>query len=171
MGDDLQYKEYMLTAMINNSNKIKTFPTAGHQQPDVHKPMTIRILIADDHALVRQTLCMLLERAEGLEVVAEAENGQRALELARELRPDVALIDISMPRMTGLEATAHISQLPQNTRVIVLSVHNNLLQTALDNGASGYVLKQDSTSDLVEAIEQVYQGERFVSPRLVRSTV
>lgn len=130
--------------------------------------MTIRILIADDHALVRQTLRKLLERAEGLEIVAEAENGHRALALARELRPDVALIDISMPRMTGLEATAHISRLPQRTRVIVLSVHNNLLQAALDNGAAGYVLKQDSTSDLVEAIKHVNQGERYVSPRLVR---
>lgn len=131
--------------------------------------MTIRILIADDHKLVRKTLRMLLERAEGLEIVAEAENGRRALALAEELRPDIVLLDISMPRMTGLEATAHISQLTR-TRVIVLSVHQNLLRAALENGASGYVLKQDSSTDLVDAIEQVNRGEQYVSPRLTRPT-
>ena len=139
----------------------------NYYRPGTDNPMTIRILIADDHKLVRKTLRTLLERAEGLEIVAEAENGRRALALAQELQPDIVLLDISMPRMTGLEATAHISQLTR-TRVIVLSVHQNLLRAALDNGASGYVLKQDSSTDLVDAIEQVNRGEQYVSPRLAR---
>lgn len=132
--------------------------------------MTIRILIADDHTLVRQTLRALLERAEGLDIIAEAENGRQALALAKELHPDIVLLDISMPRMTGLEATAHISQLTPGARVIVLSVHNNLLDAAFENGAAGYVLKQDASSDLVEAVESVYEGNRYVSPGLTRPT-
>ena len=128
--------------------------------------MTTRILIADDHPLIRQTLRTLLEKADGIEIIAEADNGRSALEMTQRLRPDVAVVDISMPRMTGLEATAHISRLVPPTRVIILSVHNNLLEVALNHGAAGYVLKQDSATDLVQAIEQVSRGERYISSRL-----
>ncbi len=132
----------------------------------------VRVLVADDHTIVRRGLVSLLSLAEGILVVAEAENGREAVEKALVLDPDVVLMDVSMPLLNGLEATAQIRKKAPRIRVLILSAHDNeeyLLQVA-ECGASGYLLKNSSAEELFRAIRSVHAGEKVFGPSLPASS-
>jgi DNA-binding NarL/FixJ family response regulator len=133
----------------------------------------MRILIADDHGIVRGGLRLLLDRQPGIEVVAEASDGAEAVEVALRVRPDLCVLDVAMPRLTGLQATREIRlQLP-DTAVLVLSMHDDerYVYEALKAGAAGYVLKQEADQDLVAAVRAVERGESFLTNAAERSLV
>lgn len=133
----------------------------------------VRVLLADDHALVRAGIRALLEGLDGVGVVAEAGNGAEVLDLAREHRPDVVLLDISMPGMSGLDASAQLRRELPEVRVVMLSMHANeeyVLQ-ALRAGAVGYLLKDSATAELEIALKAVMQGETYLSPPISRQVV
>ena len=125
----------------------------------------LHILVADDHGIVRSGLKMLIERQDGMRVVAEADDGVAAVEMAIRERPDVAVLDVSMPRMTGLQAAREIRAHCPDTRVLLLSMHDDerYVFDALKAGASGYVLKRQADAELIEAIRAVAGGGRFLS--------
>jgi DNA-binding NarL/FixJ family response regulator len=125
----------------------------------------IRVLVVDDHALVRTGVRFLLSTVEGIEVVGEAEDGRQAVALVQELKPDVVIMDVALPGMDGLEATREMIALKSyQPRVVMLSIYGDpgLVQGALENGATGYVLKR-WTSELVDAIVAASKGQRFLS--------
>lgn len=129
----------------------------------------IRVVVADDHYLVRQGVRALLDNAEGIEVIGEAENGEEALQLVKQLKPDVVVMDISMPEMDGIKATERINALKdRRTRVVILSMYANfdLVEQALKKGAIGYLLKRSTTTELVQAVVAANQGKRFLSAAL-----
>ncbi|HEX9194208.1 MAG TPA: response regulator transcription factor [Burkholderiales bacterium] len=134
----------------------------------------VRILLADDHALVRAGIrALLVGNLDSVMVVAEAANGREALELARIHKPDVVLLDISMPDLSGLAVSAQLKQEMPEVRVIMLSMHANeeyVLQ-ALRAGASGYLLKDSATAELELALKGVMQGETYLSPRISKQVV
>src|SRR5437588_12380020 len=133
----------------------------------------MRSLVADDHGIVRSGIKLLLERQADLDVVAEAGDGVEAVEQALGTRPDLCILDVGMPRMTGLQAAREIrAQLPQ-VRVLMLSMHDDerYLFEALKAGASGYVLKREADTDLVEAIRAVNRGEAFLTTAAERSLI
>ena len=132
-----------------------------------------RILLADDHAVVRRGLRMVLDAEPDLEVVAEAADGREALELALVKPVHLAILDISMPRMTGLQAAHELSQRRPELRTLILSMHDNdeYLFEALRAGASGYVLKSAADHDLIEACRAAVRGESFLYPRAVKALV
>ncbi len=134
--------------------------------------MPLRILLADDHEIVRQGFRALLER-EGLEVVAEATNGQEAVRMARALNPDVAVLDLVMPLLNGLDAAREILQTCSRTRVILLTMHTEEHQivAALRVGIRGYLAKTQAAEDLVQAIREVARGEVYLSPGVSRVVV
>lgn len=134
-------------------------------------PITIRILIADDHGVLRAGLRALLTGAPDIEVVAEAGNGEEALDLAAQTLPDIALIDISMPRLDGIEVTRRLKQVLPEIQVLLLTMHEDggLLREALRAGAAGYVVKRAAESELMTAIQAVRRGELYVHPALTRS--
>jgi DNA-binding NarL/FixJ family response regulator len=125
----------------------------------------IRVLIADDHGIVRSGLRMLIDRQRDMEVVAEAEDGVAALESTQAHRPDVAVLDVSMPRMTGLQAAREIRAHVPGTRVLLLSMHDDdrYFVEGLASGASGYVLKRAADTDLIGALRTVADGRTFLS--------
>lgn len=126
--------------------------------------MTARILLADDHALVRAGLRRILDAEPDLTVSAEAADGAEAVELARTVGPDLAVLDVSMPRMTGLQAAREIARRAPAVRILVLSMHDNeqYFFAALQAGACGYVLKSAADEDLVEACRAALRGESFL---------
>ena len=126
----------------------------------------IRVLVADDHAIVRTGIRHVLETEPGFAVVGEASNGTEALALALELEPDVAVLDISMPGMSGLETAAEVRQRLPRTRILVLSMHDNTeyVLESLRAGVHGYLLKDSAASELGTAIRAVCRGESFFSP-------
>jgi DNA-binding NarL/FixJ family response regulator len=128
-----------------------------------------RILVADDHALVRRGLRLILELEPDLTVVAEAGDGAEAVALAREHHVDLAILDVAMPRMTGLQAARELSRRTPSPHILMLSMYDNeqYLLEALRAGASGYVLKSVADRDLVEACRAVLRGEPFVCPEAV----
>ena len=127
---------------------------------------SIRVLLADDHILVRAGIRSLLERMRGVEVVGEAADGREALNLVRELKPHVAVMDIGMPGLNGLEATARVAREFPAVRVLVLSMHSHVeyVLQALRAGASGYLLKRSAAGQLGMAIRTVARGETFLCP-------
>lgn len=130
----------------------------------------IRILIADDHKLMRSGLRLLIEQQPALSVVGEASDGREAVSLATSLRPDVAVVDISMPTLNGIEAAHQITQSHEEIGVIILSMHadEGYVLRALKAGAKGYLLKDSAESDLILAIRAVADGKSFFSPRVSR---
>lgn len=128
--------------------------------------MAIRILLADDHAILRQGLRRILDSYPDFSVVAEASSGIQAVELARELEPDVAIVDIGMAELNGIEATAQILRRSPHTAVLILSMHNDerYVTRALKAGAKGYLLKDSVEQDLIRAIQLAYRGRSFFSP-------
>jgi DNA-binding NarL/FixJ family response regulator len=133
----------------------------------------VRILIADDHGIVRSGLRALLESQEGLEVVAEAADGVEARDVAVRERPDLAILDVRMPLMTGLQATREIREQAPEVAVLILSMHDDerYLFEALKAGASGYVLKRQADADLLDAIRAVERGEPFLTPDAQRALI
>ena len=128
----------------------------------------IRILLADDHNVMRAGLKLLLERHAGFKVVSEASDGREAVENALATKPDVVVMDIAMPRLSGIEAAQRINeQLPQ-TAIIILSMHSDegYVLRALKSGAKGYLLKDSAESDLVKAIKVLSEGKAFFSPEI-----
>jgi DNA-binding NarL/FixJ family response regulator len=129
-------------------------------------PLKTRILLADDHALVRRGLRLVLDAEPDLEVVGEAGNGAEAVQLALGIEVDLAILDISMPRMTGLQAVSELRRRKPQLRTLILSMHENerYLYESLKAGASGYVLKSVADRDLVEACRAAMRGEAFLYP-------
>jgi DNA-binding NarL/FixJ family response regulator len=128
----------------------------------------INVLLVDDNGPIRKNVRALISKADDIEVVATATNGVEAVEKARSLRPDVAVMDISMPLMDGLEATEHIRECCRLTRVVILSGFDtpHYVQRGLDVGAKGYVLKEVAARDLLEAIRVVHQGNYYFSAKV-----
>jgi DNA-binding NarL/FixJ family response regulator len=133
----------------------------------------MRVLIADDHGIVRSGIRLLLDRQPDMEVVAEASDGVEAIDEALSNRPDLCILDVGMPRMTGLQATRAIRSHLPDARVLILSMHDdeNYLFEALKAGASGYVLKREADQDLVSAIRAVARGEAFLTNAAERSMI
>ena len=126
----------------------------------------IRILLADDHAVVRQGFKMILDAEADMEIVGEAANGREALELAEQLRPDVVVMDVSMPELNGIEATRRMAESAPHARVLALSMHKDsvYVRETLRAGARGYLLKDSVAADLVNAVRAVASGEGYLSP-------
>jgi DNA-binding NarL/FixJ family response regulator len=135
--------------------------------------MTVRILLADDHALVRRGVRMILDNEPDLEVIGEAGDGAEAISQARKERPDLAILDIAMPRLTGLQAARELSRLLPDLRILILTMYDNeqYFFEALKAGASGYVLKSVADRDLVEACRSAMRGEPFLYPGAVNSLI
>ncbi len=128
----------------------------------------IRIVLGEDHQIVRQGLCALLEEEEDIQVIGEAGDGLEVLNLVEQLEPDILVVDLMMPGLHGLEITRQVRKRSRRTLVVVLSMHadESYVIAALKNGASGYVLKDSSASDLVMALHEVSDGRRFLSSPL-----
>jgi DNA-binding NarL/FixJ family response regulator len=130
--------------------------------------MKLRILIADDHEVVRRGLCTLLQTHEGWEVCGEAKDGREAVEKAKQVRPDVVILDVGMPNLNGLAATRQLLQQNPQQKVIVLTITDSdqVIREALDAGARGFVLKSDAARDLISAVEALQQNRMFFTPRV-----
>jgi DNA-binding NarL/FixJ family response regulator len=133
----------------------------------------ITVLVAEDHTIVRKGICSLLEAKAEIEVVGEAEDGREAVEKVETLRPDVVLMDITMPRLNGLEATRQIKRLYPQVKILALTMYTNeeYIQQILQAGASGYVVKQAAPAELISAIQAVYRGDSFLSPSISKTLI
>jgi DNA-binding NarL/FixJ family response regulator len=127
-----------------------------------------RIILADDHILVRKGIKRIIQEDGNMEVVAEAGDGLELLELLQKITPDLVILDISMPRLRGLEAAGRIKLLYPDIKVLILSMHRNIeyLRQAMAAGVEGYLLKQDADTALFSAIQTIRRGETYVSPLL-----
>jgi DNA-binding NarL/FixJ family response regulator len=135
--------------------------------------MPIRLIIADDHQIVREGLVALIEDEPDLKVVGQAATGRQAVRLARQHRPELALLDIAMPDMSGLEATRRIVTILPETKILVLTMHEEeaFFFEALHAGASGYLLKGVPSDELLNALRAVYEGGVYLSPQLAGNLV
>jgi DNA-binding NarL/FixJ family response regulator len=130
--------------------------------------MKLRILIADDHEVVRRGLSTLLQTHEGWEICGEAKDGREAVDMARQLKPDVVILDVGMPNLNGLAATRLLSQQNPQQKIIVLTITDSdeVIREALDAGARGFVLKSDAARDLVSAVEALQHNRMFFTARV-----
>jgi DNA-binding NarL/FixJ family response regulator len=130
--------------------------------------MKLRILIVDDHEVVRRGLCSLLQSHEGWEICGEATDGREAVEKAKQLKPDVVVLDVGMPNLNGLAATRQLAQQDPRCKIIVLTITDSdqVIREALDAGARGFVLKSDAARDLVTAVEALQRNRMFFTPRV-----
>jgi two-component system, NarL family, response regulator NreC len=135
--------------------------------------MPTRVLIADDHQLVRDGLKALLEKEEGIAVCGEASNGREAIDLCAQLRPDVLVVDVTMPELNGIEAARQVTQVCPATKIIALSVHvdSRFVGAMIKAGASGYLPKHCAFSELSTAIREVIQGRTYLSPKITGGLV
>ena len=135
--------------------------------------MSLKIILADDHSIMREGLRALLEKQPDIEVLAEAENGRTAVELSRDLRPDVVIIDIAMPDLNGIEATRQIVAESPGVKVIALSMHSDrkFVREMLSAGASGYMLKDSAFEELDKAISTVNDNQTYLSPGIADTVV
>lgn len=130
--------------------------------------MKLKILVADDHEVVRRGLCTLLQAHDGWEICGEAGDGREAVEKAKQLKPDVVILDVGMPNLNGLAATRQLMQQDASCKVIVLTITDSdqVIREALDAGARGFVLKSDAARDLVSAVEALQRNRMFLTPRV-----
>ncbi|MBX3011442.1 MAG: response regulator transcription factor [Caldilineaceae bacterium] len=130
----------------------------------------IRLIVADDHHLVRQGVCTLLAKHQQIQIVGEAADGEAAVALVEQLAPDIAVLDIAMPRLDGIQATQRICALGNATRVVILSMHDRpqIARRALRAGAKGYVIKHATHEELWLAVDAANQGELYLSPRIAQ---
>ena len=130
--------------------------------------MAIKILLAEDHAIVREGLRAMIEKESDMEIIGEAEDGLKVVQQAQELNPEVVIMDVSMPGMNGIEATRQIKANMSNIKVLALSVHDKreYVLDMLDAGVSGYLLKDCVCSELIQAIRRVMKGESYLSPKI-----
>jgi DNA-binding NarL/FixJ family response regulator len=137
------------------------------------KTETIKVLLADDHALVRAGIHSLLQRLSGIQIIAEAGEGHEALRLIKEKKPDIVLLDISMPGLNGLEIADRVAKEFPKVRIIILSVHMNeeYVLHAIRVGAAGYLLKNSGIEELELAIKSVARGEMYLSPPISRQVI
>ena len=137
------------------------------------KPQKIRVVVADDHAILRAGLRMLINAQADMTVVAEAQDGIEAVEAIQRTKPDVAILDVTMPRSGGLDAINEIVGRSRSTRILLLTMHEEpaYLRTALSSGASGYVLKKSVDADLLTAIRAVHRGRTYVDAELAEVLV
>ena len=128
----------------------------------------IRIVIAEDHTILREGLRLLLSSNPDFEVVSEAQDGLNAIRLVESLKPDIVLMDLSMPRINGLEAIQEIKKLSPSTKILVLTVHKDEdhILSALKRGADGYIPKDATRSELMLAIENIFLGRSYLSPNI-----
>jgi len=133
----------------------------------------ITILLVDDHTIVRQGLAKVLEAGSNLKVVGEARDGREAVSKANQLKPNIVLMDISMPILNGIEATRQIKKICQQTKVIILSMHSHgrFIGELLRVGASGYLVKDSTGSDIIKAIDAAMKGDVYLSPSISRLVV
>ena len=133
----------------------------------------ITILLADDHTVVRQGMVKLLEGEKNLKVIGEARDGRDAVSKVEQLKPDVVLMDISMPLLNGIEATRQIKKIRQQTRVIILSMHSHdrFVGELLTLGASGYLVKDSTGADIIMAINAAMKGDTYLSPTISRMVI
>lgn len=133
----------------------------------------IRVLIVDDHTILRQGVKALLDNQEGIQVVGEAQDGREALKITDEVKPDVILMDIAMPGLNGLEATRRIRKKHPQTKILVLTMYTNeeYISQIFKAGANGYLVKETAYDDLVSAIHAVQSGEAFMSPSISRKVI
>ena len=133
----------------------------------------IRVVVADDHTILRQGIKALLDNQEEIEVVGEAKDGREAIKAIEELSPDVILMDIAMPGLNGLEATRRIKKKFPMTKVVVLTMHTNeeYIFQILNAGADGYLVKETAFQDLISAINSVHRGEAFMSPSISKKVM
>ncbi len=145
-------------------------PVWGRMENQIIMAKTVRILIADDHSVVRAGLRALLERNDEFRVVAEAETGEAAIARAKEFKPDVAVLDIRMPGVSGIEACRQIVEQVEGCKVIMLTSYaeDELLFAAVQAGAAGYVLKRIGDNELVRAVERVSRGEGILDPAMTK---
>ena len=131
---------------------------------------TLRVLVADDHEVVRKGLRSIVEEQPGWEVAGEACDGHEAVDKARALRPDVAVVDVSMPGLNGLEATRQMLRNDAETKVLILTMHESdpLIRQVLDAGARGYLLKSDASRDLVTAVEAIRRNKTYFTARVAQ---
>lgn len=143
------------------------------EQGELYAEQSVRVLIADDHTLVREGIRALLERLPNVEVVAEATDGRDALNLLRTCQADVVLMDISMPRLNGLDATRQMIRVSPSVRVIILSMHRSeeYVWQALDAGAAGYLLKDTDLTEVSIAINAVSRGNAYLSPEIAKHVI
>ena len=133
----------------------------------------IRVILAEDHHLVRQGVRLLLEKADDIEIVAEVENGEEAVQLVQRLKPDVLVTDIGMPRLNGIQAAEKIQALGLKTRVVILSMHSNksFIRQGLQYGVKGYLLKNSVKDELLMAVRAAYQDAIYLSPAISQQFV
>lgn len=131
--------------------------------------MAVKIMITDDHSMIREGLKSLLELDGDIEVIAEAENGEECLQKLLSVKPDVLLLDINMPKMNGLEVLKTLKDAKSKVKVLVLTVHNETeyLMKAVEIGINGYVLKDSESAELKKAIFTIYDGENYIQPSLI----
>ncbi len=135
--------------------------------------MTIRVVLADDHSVLRDGVAALLEAQDGMEVVAHAQDGKEAVRKITELKPDVAIMDIVMPELDGIEATRQVHESSPLTQVVILSMYSNTehIFRALQAGAKGYLLKESAGAELVAAVRSVHGGRRYLSQKITETVV
>ena len=153
--------------MVTPQTALAPAPGAGRESE------RMRVVIADDHGIVRSGVRMLLERQADIEVVGEASDGAEARDLVIRLKPDLAILDVKMPKLTGLQATREIREHVPDVAVLILSMYDDdrYLFEALKAGASGYVLKAQADADLMAAVRAVEKGEPFLTPAAQRALI
>lgn len=156
-----------MSAELANVNSMNKYPLKKILE---NSSKRISVLLADDHAIVREGIRALLKNEVDIEVVGEAENGRQAMEMAIKLCPDIILMDFAMPLLNGLEATRQMQKLLPKTKILVLSAHSDdaYVEHMMNIGAHGYLIKQTSFQILATAIREVYNGKKFFSPSIAK---